>query len=111
LCAAPLELLNAEFLLPGLNNWSTMASIVDTHAVLIAAFRAKNSRIAAKFMVFNACLFLLCQNGWNRLASAVDAHEVIIAAFKARDGMASKLVVFNASVSLNLRLLRSLTST
>ena len=111
MCAAPLELLNAEFLLLGLNNWSTMASIINTHAVLIAAFRAENSRIAAKLMVFNAGLFLAHQNGWNRLASAIDAHEVIVAALKARDGMASQLVVFNTSVSLNLWLLRSLAST
>ena len=45
------------------------------------------------------------------MASAVDAHEVIIAVLKARDGMASKLMVFNASVSLNLWLLRPLAST
>ena len=49
--------------------------------------------INTEFLIFD-------QNSWNRLTSAVDAHEVVIAALKARNGVASKLVVFNASAGL-----------
>jgi len=66
---------------------------------------------AAPLEFLNTKFLFLGQYGWDRLALAVDAHEVIVAAFKARDGMASKLMVFNTSVSLNLWLLRPLAST